>query len=263
QIENGTFSYYENVGSTVNESWIPTHTETFWTNNNNINSNIANKCTITPDPFGGDYNYSHLVGKEVYLLCSGSFDSISEHLDTPSFFNVKVDFNRNFSILIITVPLFAIFFLLGAIFIFENSSDGITTRLTLTLGIFALIFTLPGVIDSMKPQASGPTIADSMLSIIIIATISFTISSIVSNSSIVKHWFPKRYSWADGIIFIIVSGFVVSYFIQYVSDAEIWWIIPLIIFGLGYGLLLKVLGVKGSRLQFGIRGIFDRLLRKA
>ncbi len=62
----------------------------------------------------------------------------------------------------------------------------------------------------MKPQTSGPTIADSMLSLIItIATIAFTISSIISSSSILQKWFLKHHSWIDVIAFFIVSGFVI------------------------------------------------------
>jgi hypothetical protein len=96
----------------------------------------------------------------------------------------------------------------------------------------------------MKPQSYGPTIADSMLSVVIIATISFTISSILSSSNIIHKWFPKRHNWIDGFVFIIVSGFVVYYFYNYLIDPEIWWLVPLLIFGLGYGLILRVLGIK-------------------
>jgi hypothetical protein len=166
--------------------------------------------------------------------------------------NVKIDFTRNYAIAVIVIPLIAIFYLLGAIFIFESSPDNISNRLTLTLGIFALIFTLPEVINSMKPATSGPTIADSMLSIIIIATIAFTISSVISSSSIIRNWFPNRYTWIDGIVFLIVSGLVVAYFSNFPFDITIW-LIPIIVFGLGYGLLLRILGVKITKPIFAKR----------
>jgi hypothetical protein len=150
---------------------------------------------------------------------------------------------RNYAIAIIVIPIISIFFLLGAIFIFKNSPDNIGNRLTLTLGIFALLFTLPEIIDSMKPQTSTPTIADSMLSIIIIATIAFTISSIISSSSIIQKWLSKHYTWIDGLVFFIVSGFVIAYFNIYLLDSQLWWLVPVIIFGLGYGLLLRLLGL--------------------
>jgi hypothetical protein len=167
--------------------------------------------------------------------------------------NVRYNFNRTYSIATIIIPIVAIFYLLGAIFLFENSSENIGKRLTLTLGIFALLFTLPNIISSLKPQTSAPTIADSMLSIIIIASIAFTISSILSSTSILQKWFPKHYSLIDGIVFIIISGFVISYFSNYLFDSELWWLIPLIIFGLGYGLLLRALGVKINRPLLSIR----------
>ena len=44
--------------------------------------------------------------------------------------------------------------------------------------------------------------------------------------------------------FPIVSGFVILYFSNYLLDNEIWWLIPVILFGLGYGLLLRILGFK-------------------
>jgi F0F1-type ATP synthase assembly protein I len=90
-----------------------------------------------------------------------------------------------------------------------------------------------------------------MLSIIIIASIAFTISSILSSTSILQKWFPKHYSLIDGIVFIIISGFVISYFSNYLFDSELWWLIPLIIFGLG--LLLRALGVKINRPLLSIR----------
>jgi hypothetical protein len=161
-----------------------------------------------------------------------------------SFTNIETVFFRNFSIAIVIIPLIAIFFLLGAIFIFENSTDSIGNRLTLTLGIFALIFTLPEIIDAYKPQTSAPTIADSMLSLIIISTIAFTVSSIISSSPIIHKWFPKHHSWIDTSAFVLISIFVMAYFNNYLFDDEMWWLVPLIIFGLGYGLLLRVFGIK-------------------
>lgn len=161
-----------------------------------------------------------------------------------SFIDIKYNFDRSYYIFIVIIPIIAIFYLLGGIFVFENALENIGNRLTLTLGIFALIFTLPEIITSMKPLTSAPTIADSMLSIIIIATIAFTVSSILSSSSTIQKWFPKHHTWIDGIVFVIVAGFVIAYFNNYIFDNEIWWLVPIIIFGLGYGLLLRVLGVR-------------------
>jgi hypothetical protein len=160
-----------------------------------------------------------------------------------SLVSVRFNFSRNFTILTLVIPILAIFYLLGALFIFENSGDQIGNRLALTLGIFALIFTLSELINPMKPQTSTPTIGDSLLSIIIISTIVFTISSIISSSPVVQKWFPRRYGWIDGIIFIIISGLVVVLLWNYNSSVT-FWLVPIIIIGLGYGLLLRILGVK-------------------
>jgi hypothetical protein len=160
--------------------------------------------------------------------------------------NIKLIFQRNHTIYPVVIPMLAIFFLLGAIFLFNFDDVGamVSSRLTLTLGIFALIFTLPEIIGSMKPQTNIPTIADSMLSIIILTTIIFTISSIMSSSSIIRNWFPRRHSWIDGIVFVIASGFVILYFSKYLLDQELWWLIPTLLVGLGYGLLLRALGIR-------------------
>ena len=177
-------------------------------------------------------------------ICNGGTkEKDTANIRNSSFLYVKIPFDRNFTIYAIITPLIAIFYLLGAIFIFENSSDHISHRLTLTLGIFALIFTLPEIINSMKPQTTGPTIADSLLSIIIISTIGFTVSSVISSSSVIQQKFRRHYKWIDGIVFLLVSGIVIALLHNYDLNI-ILWLIPLILFGLGYGLLLKMSGIK-------------------
>lgn len=73
------------------------------------------------------------------------------HVYAKSIWHLEIELARNHSISIVIIPLLAIFYLLGAIFIFEISSDNIGNIIALTLGIFALIFTLPEIINSMKP----------------------------------------------------------------------------------------------------------------
>lgn len=156
---------------------------------------------------------------------------------------VKINFDRNFTILTIVIPMIAIFYLLGAIFIFESNIDQIGNRLALTLGIFALIFTLPDILKSMKPETFGPTIGDTLLSIIIIATIGFTISSIISSSQFIQKCFPRRYGWLDGIMFIFISGLTIVLLWNYNPNVTSW-LTPILILGLGYGLLLKAMGLR-------------------
>ena len=57
---------------------------------------------------------------------------------SPPEYRLIAHFQRNYTILILVVPLLAIFYLLGAIFIFDNSMDQIGNRLTLTLGIYRI-----------------------------------------------------------------------------------------------------------------------------
>jgi hypothetical protein len=76
----------------------------------------------------------------------------------------------------------AAFHLLGAIFILDNTADNIGNRITLSLGVFALIFTLPQIVDQMKSVTNGPTVDDSLLSIIIVSSVEFAISSVISSN---------------------------------------------------------------------------------
>ncbi len=211
------------------------------------NSNIS---VIAPENLKSEFPTNST--NPFYLPLSRFKGYETENVEDFTFLKVNFEIKRNYAIAVIIIPLVAIFYLLGAIFIFENNIDNIGNRLALTLGIFALIFTLPGIINSMKPQTFGPTIADSMLSTILIASIAFTVSSVISSSSVIRKWFPKHHTWIDGIVFLIVSGLVVAYFSNYPIDIIIW-LIPIIIFRLGYGLLLRILGVKITKPIFARR----------
>lgn len=99
------------------------------------------------------------------------------------FQNIRITFERNFAtILAILFPVFSIFFLIGAVFIFDNTAENVPNRLLLTLGIFALIFTLPDYMDAAKPPVPYSSIADYLLGEIVLATIVFSISSVLSIS---------------------------------------------------------------------------------
>jgi hypothetical protein len=153
------------------------------------------------------------------------------------FLNTHIDFKRNYTASAIILPIFAIFYLLGAVFMLKNSD--ITNRLVLTVGIFALIFTLPQFINPLKTTIFVSTVADSLLSIIVFATIAFTIGSIVSSSSIVQRRFPRHHTWADGLAYILVSSIVILFLRNYNPGLTIW-LIPVILLGLGYGLLIRM-----------------------
>ena len=155
-----------------------------------------------------------------------------------TFMNITLDFWRNFSINILIIPLVAIFYLLGASFIFDNTLERLGNRLALTLGIIALIFTLNSLINQNKPVTAGPTIADSMLSIAIVSAIVFPISSILSSSPRIQKRFSRHYGFIDVIMFAIMSGIAFGLLRNF--DLEVTrWLLPVIIFGLGYGLLVR------------------------
>jgi hypothetical protein len=155
---------------------------------------------------------------------------------------VELSFKRNNSIYGIIIPILAIFFLLGGIFIFEPKPDNIGNRLTLTLGIFALMFSLPEIIKTLKPEIIlGPTIADTLVSIIVIATISYTVSSVIGTKlggrRRWKKWLKK---WVDTIVFVFVSIYVIiSLLFNEYSIGNKLLVGSIVILGLGYGLLLQ------------------------
>ena len=227
-------TFFENQ---VNSTWDTSPSNISQINNDNIVplKNIASDCQIIPEIKNS-------------LLCGDS----RRAENGSSLSQINLNFKRNASVAIILVPLIAIFFLLGAIFIFDFKDvvDLVNARLVLTIGVFAVIFSLPEIIDSGRPFTSAPTIADSMLSIIIIATITFTASSIVSSSSVIQNRFPNHWRWIDRIVFLFVSGVVIAYFVF--SDYPktiVAWLVPLIILALGYGLLLRITKVKISTIR--------------
>jgi hypothetical protein len=177
------------------------------------------------------------------VLCP--YENTENQRNGSTFLEVDFELNRGYDIAAILIPLLAIFYLLGAIFVFESKPENTGNRLALSLGIFALTFTLPGIINSMKPAAPGPTIADTLLSIIVIAAIAYTISTVIGSSSALRKRFPRRHTWIDGIVFLFVSSIVIFYFASSFYPIEITvWLFPVIIFGLGYGLLLKTSEIK-------------------
>jgi hypothetical protein len=166
----------------------------------------------------------------------------------PSLWLIHYDFKRNYTVATITVPMLAIFYLLGAIFILESTMDQLTIRLAITLGIFVFLFTFTPIINQMKPPSTVPTVADSLVILILFATIAFSVSSVISGSPVIRNKFPQGSIWIDRIVFLVVSAIIVWYFAVYKYSPEITiWIVPVIVFGLGYGLLLRTSGLKITR----------------
>jgi hypothetical protein len=223
-FKNVKLNYTTFFDKSVNSSWNPTYTNSsfnmdkFMNQYRNIDcllpaNNETGFCVILHNPdVRPDWNYL-------------------------TFLNSHIEFKRNYTTSAIILPVFAIFYLLGAVFILANSD--IANRLVLTVGIFALMFTLPQIINSLKNGISIPTVADSLLSLIVFSTIAYTISSVVSSSSVVQRRFPRHYTWADGLVFILVSIIVIISLHNYSPSLRIW-LIPVILIGLGYGLVIRI-----------------------
>ena len=175
-----------------------------------------------------------------------------------TFVNVFLKFERTAGTYLgIVFPVLAIFLLLGAILIFDSSPDYVGDRLTLTLGIFALIFTLPDIVNALKPTFAGITIADTLLGIIVVATIAYTIGSSISSyrinlaTSSNRGEVPGRdklkpiWSRIDKTAFVIVAIIVIANFV--LNNYPIVLSLLLILFillALGFGLMLQISGVR-------------------
>ena len=167
-------------------------------------------------------------------LCS-NIDQYRDHAicSRPDFIfeNIKLTFERNFTIHALIIPLLAIFFLLGSIFILKSLSEELSNRLTLTLGIFAFIFTINPIIDQIKPSIINvPSIADFLITVLIVATISFSVSSVTGSM--------RGSKWVDIAMFLFISALIISYGL--VAKISVHWIFPVILLGLGYGFLLRI-----------------------
>ena len=164
------------------------------------------------------------------------------------FENIKITFERNFvASLAILFPVISIFFLIGAVFIFDNTIENVPNRLLLTLGIFALIFTLPDYLDAAKPLSPYSSIAEYLLGAIMLATIVFSISSVLSISPVIVHKLKNKLLIVDAIAFLAVAAISITAFLPsffYFLPVHISIIISLILLlGLGYGLGLRIMGM--------------------
>jgi len=154
-----------------------------------------------------------------------------------TFMNVNMKFIRNYnSIGAIIAPIIGIFYLLGAIFILTG--DQLGNRLTLALSVFALIFTLPQFVKDLKPLTSTPTVADVLIGIIIVAAIGYTVSSVIY--SVIR---TRSRRFIDRIAFIVIAGIAFYVLVNYPLDIGLW-LIPVVILGLGYGLIIQAVRSK-------------------
>jgi hypothetical protein len=92
-------------------------------------------------------------------------------------------------------------------------------------------------VKDLKPITSTSTVADTLIGIIIVAAIGYTVGSVI-NSAVKKTVLKKRF-WRsiDKIVFGIISVITLYFLVQYPFDIA-WWLILVILLGLGYGELL-------------------------
>ena len=228
---SGSFS------SGVNSSWIPSVTYSL----------------VDPHNIGIQSNFSTINPKSeryIFPWASAINDTASGRTASNfTFVNTHIGFQRNNTIAAITIPLFAIFYLLGAIFVLGRTFEQLAIRVAITLSIFAFLFTFTPIINSMKPLTLNniPTIADFLVTIIIVATIVFTVSSVVGSvisisikdTEVLKQRYSPLISWIDRIAFLIIAVTLIYYGSSYPLDITVW-LLPVVLFGLCYGLLLRV-----------------------
>jgi hypothetical protein len=238
--KDAKITYDQSTLDSLKSAWdISSYAQTI--DNNYLINEIGSKCLVP----------------ESAVLCPHA--NREDQTNGTTFLEVNFEIKRGYDIAAILIPLLAIFYLLGAIFVFESKPENTGNRLALSLGIFALTFTLSGIINSTKPVAPSPTIADTLLSTIVIAAIAYTISTVISGSSAIRKRFPKHHTWIDGIVFLFVSIIVIFYFASGLYPIEITaWLFPVIIFGLGYGLLMKSSEIRMSALKRYFFGSYQR-----
>ncbi|MGA8914291.1 MAG: hypothetical protein WCF06_05440 [Nitrososphaeraceae archaeon] len=80
-----------------------------------------------------------------------------------------------------------------------------------------------------------------MISIIVVATILYAASSIIS--SVIK---KEPWIWFDLAMFFFISGVTIYFLANFPPDITVW-LVPVIVAGLGYGLTVRVLKSKITR----------------
>lgn len=145
----------------------------------------------------------------------------------------------------IIIPVIAGFFLLGATTVLRDKTNHLAIRMTITIGIFALVFSVAPLIESKKPFTYGIyTIADGLLNALLAMTAIYAVFAILSYR---YKAFNSRFESLFGIIsaiMVVLSAIPVKW------DEELQ-LILLIIFSLSYGFLTRpTWSVIGARLRW-------------
>jgi hypothetical protein len=198
--------------------------------------NTTNDTSYSPD----------VCNENVENITNTFYCLLTDVNEDISYVNLVITFQRNnliptINTTIIIIPLLAIFFLLGTIFMLESTTDHLSNKLAVTIGIFGFLFSFTPIINEVKPSRTLGvlTVADFLIAILLIATIIFSTSSVISSSSSIRKRYPRHWVWIDRIVFVFVSIVIIYFSFFYPSDITLW-LVPFILFGLGYGLLIRL-----------------------
>lgn len=255
-----------NFAEPVYENWIP-----YNSSNSDINQTYINQTFLqsnVPSPFC--FVNSVAIKKDVRTL----FDALCGNGGIYRTISIGLAFDRNDYIkYTILVPLLATFYLLGAIFIVTNTSnDQLTIRLTITFAVFAFLFTFTSVVNQYKPAVvrNSLTVADSLMTLIILSTIFFTISSVIGrrySGIVISVNLRSKYvsrlrlfsnpqyevnvsALMDVMAFFIVTAILLWRFFTLTYPNEIIELLaPIILLGMGYGLLVRFISSQQRKRQ--------------
>ena len=79
----------------------------------------------------------------------------------------------------------------------------------------------------MKPPpivTNTATIADSLVTVILVATIAFGVSSVISGSPIIKNKFPRDSIWIDRIVFFCVRDYNLVFCFKKLFNFSVTWV---------------------------------------
>jgi hypothetical protein len=233
-LNHTSFTYSGQYDKSVNSSWVP------FINGSALNSTQIMRQYSKLNSLKCDaYRSPTILNNCIYLGYS-----LRNPLEYKyyTWLNIFIDFKRNYSVAAITIPIVAIFYLLGANFVMRTNQ--LPNRLAITLGVFAFLFAFIPIVNQMKPPTTTnvPTIADLLITLILTATITYTVSSVIASSPVIRNKFSKESILIDGVAFLLVSAVAIGYIISSSFPFDILiWLTPTVLFGLGYGLLLRLL----------------------
>lgn len=148
-------------------------------------------------------------------------------------------------------PILLVFFLVGAISLLEPKD--IDARIGISIGIFAFVFAYVSIVTDLKPQyvksLNIVTLADMMLKVLLIATTTYTISSVIGYSLAktikenTKQWIKRIHTLRtyDILATVFAEIIVIQFLIHYIFSID-WFNNDIImIVGLAWGIFIHLI----------------------